>query len=202
VLIRHTCRHRAIADLGALRARTGSAAQQVDGSTPDEAEVFGGVAGVGAIGALYAMKRSWDPLPSVKAAGFTRVDVSSCVENKLVVEKWRGKPIFVLRKTAEMVAAQSEAQTARDVVVDGAHYMIAIGLCTHLGCIPGYSATDKSFLCACHGGTYDATADVTKAPPPRGLDIPPFKIDGTKLVLGETGPEYEKMLADGTTLPV
>ena len=49
---------------------------------------------------------------------------------------------------------------------------------------------------------YDATAEVTKAPPPRGLDIPPFKLDGTKMILGETGPEYKKMLADGTTLPV
>jgi ubiquinol-cytochrome c reductase iron-sulfur subunit len=49
---------------------------------------------------------------------------------------------------------------------------------------------------------YDFTGEVTKAPPPRGLDIPPFKIDGNKLVLGETGPEYEKMLADGTTLKV
>jgi Rieske Fe-S protein len=69
--------------------------------------VFGGVAGVGAVASLYAMKRSWDPLPSVKAAGFTTVDLSSCVANKLVVEKWRGKPIFVLRKTPEMVAAQT-----------------------------------------------------------------------------------------------
>ncbi len=80
--------------------------------------------------------------------------------------------------------------------------MVVSGLWTHLGCIPGYDSNAQSFLCACHGGMYDSTADVTKAPPPRGLDIPPFRIDGTKLVLGEMGPEYKKMLADKVTMPV
>ena len=160
-------------------------------------KVFGGVAGVGAVGALYAMKRSWDPLPSVKAAGFTTVDLSSCVENKLVVEKWRGKPIFVLRKSADMVSAQTAEQTARDVIVNDAHYMIAVGLCTHLGCIPAYKAEDHGFLCACHGGEFDASGLDTKAPPPSPLVIPPFKINGSSVVLGEEGPEYSKMKESG-----
>jgi ubiquinol-cytochrome c reductase iron-sulfur subunit len=47
---------------------------------------------------------------------------------------------------------------------------------------------------------YDFTGEVTKAPPPRGLDIPPFKVDGNKLVLGEVGPEYKKMKETGITL--
>ena len=156
----------------------------------------------GGIGALYAMKRTWDPLPSVKAAGFTTIDLKDAPENVLVTEKWRGKPIFVLKQSKEMMAKTTEETKKRLIKIADAHYMVSVGLCTHLGCIPGYNPADKSFLCACHGGTYDATADVTKAPPPRGLDIPPFRIDGTKLVLGETGPEYEKMLADGTTLAV
>lgn len=155
--------------------------------------VFGGVAGVGAVASLYAMKRSWDPLPSVKAAGFTTVDLSSCVANKLVVEKWRGKPIFVLRKTPEMVAAQTPEQTARDIVIGNDHYMVNIGLCTHLGCIPAYRDKKHDFLCACHGGEFDASGIDTKAPPPSPLVIPPFKINGNTLVLGEEGPEYKKM---------
>ena len=155
--------------------------------------VFGGVAGVGAVASLYAMKRSWDPLPSVKAAGFTTVDLSSCVANKLVVEKWRGKPIFVLRKTPEMVAAQTPEQTARDIVIGNDHYMVNIGLCTHLGCIPAYRDKKHDFLCACHGGEFDASGLDTKAPPPSPLVIPPFKINGNTLVLGEEGPEYKKM---------
>jgi len=157
---------------------------------------------VGGVGALYAMKRTWDPLPSVKAAGFTTIDLAPAQENVLVTEKWRGKPIFILKQSKDMMAKANEEDKKRLIKIGDAHYLVCIGLCTHLGCIPGYNPADKSFLCACHGGMYDSTADVTKAPPPRGLDIPPFKIEGTKLVLGETGPEYEKMLADGTTLPV
>jgi len=157
---------------------------------------------VGGIPALMAMKKTWDPLPSVKAAGFTTIDLKDAQDNVLVTEKWRGKPIFVLKQSKEMMSKVSEKAKKRLIKIGNDHYMVCVGLCTHLGCIPGYNPESKDFLCACHGGMYDATADVTKAPPPRGLDIPPFKIDGTKLVLGETGPEYEKMLADGTTLKV
>ena len=165
-------------------------------------KALGGFTAVGGIAALYAMKRSWDPLPSVKAAGFTTIDVGPAQENVLVVEKWRGKPIFILKQSKDMLKDLKEDDMKRLLKIGDAHYMVTVGLCTHLGCIPGYDPESHGFLCACHGGMYDSSANVTKAPPPRGLDIPPFKIDGTKLVLGEQGPEYEKMLADGTTLPV
>jgi len=160
-------------------------------------KAFGAVAGIGAVGSLVAMKQSWDPLPSVKAAGFTEIDLSGMQENKLVVEKWRGKPIFVLKKTAEMVASQSAEELARDIIVDGSHYMITIGLCTHLGCIPAYRDAKKDFLCACHGGEFNASGIETKSPPPSPLVIPPFKITGKSVLLGEEGPEYQKMKADG-----
>jgi len=161
---------------------------------------FGAVAGIGAVASLYAMKKSWDPLPSVKAAGFTTLDMSGYKENELVTEKWRGKPIFVLKFTAEMIAKMNDKQKSRVITVDGSQFMVNLGLCTHLGCIPGYDSEAQSFLCACHGGMYDFTGDVTKAPPPRGLDIPPFKVDGSKLVLGEEGPEFKKMKETGVTL--
>ena len=175
-------------------------------------KAFGGVAGVGAIASLFAMKKSWDPLPSVKAAGFTTLDMSAYKENELVVEKWRGKPIFVLKQSKEMLDSQgknssqltgkttADIDKTRLIKIGDAHYMVTIGLCTHLGCIPGYNKDEKSFLCACHGGMYDDTGMVTKSPPPRGLDIPPFKIKGNTLVLGEEGPEYKKMKETGITL--
>jgi ubiquinol-cytochrome c reductase iron-sulfur subunit len=163
-------------------------------------KAFGAVAAVGAIGSLFAMKKSWDPLPSVRSAGFTTLDMSAYKENELITEKWRGKPIFVLKKTADMVAKQTDVQKARDIVVDGNHYMICIGLCTHLGCIPAYDSAKEGFLCACHGGQFDWSGNVTKVPPPRGFDIPPFKIEGNTLVLGEAGPEYTKMKESGVTL--
>lgn len=156
---------------------------------------LGACAAVGGVGALYAAKRSWDPLPSVKAAGFTTIDLSTAKENELVVEKWRGKPIFVLKKTADMKAHE------RDIVIGSDRFHISIGLCTHLGCIPAYKKDNKTFFCACHGGVFDASGvNEPGLPPPSPLEIPPFKIDGTKLVLGEEGHEYKKMLAAGLTV--
>ena len=155
---------------------------------------LGGFTALGSIGALYAMKRSWDPLPSVKAAGFTTVDLSTCVENVLNVEKWRGKPIFVLKKSADM------PKDDRDVIVGADRFHVSIGLCTHLGCIPAYKPDDLKFLCACHGGEFDTSGKETFGPPPSPLEIPPFKVDGNTLVLGEAGPDYEKMLAAGITV--
>lgn len=154
---------------------------------------LGGFSALGGLAALYAMKRSWDPLPSVKAAGFTTVDLSGAQENVLNVEKWRGKPIFVLKKSADMPSDE------RDVVVGQDRYLVAIGLCTHLGCIPAYLPNDKIFHCACHGGEFDASGREIFGPPPSPLVIPPFKIDGTQLVLGEEGPEYIKMKEAGVT---
>ncbi len=142
---------------------------------------------VGGIGALYAAKRSWDLLPSVKAAGFTEIDLAGAKANELTVEKWRGKPIFVLKKTADMKADD------RDVVIGSDRFHISIGLCTHLGCIPAYKGDEKKFKCACHGGEFDASGHEIFGPPPGPLVVPPFKVDGTKLVLGEEGPEYKKM---------
>ncbi len=158
---------------------------------------FGACAAVGGVFALAGMKKAWDPLPSVKAAGTTTVDVSTAEENEMYTEKWRGKPVFILKKTKEMVAKASNNEKARDVVINGDHFLVCIGLCTHLGCIPAYKKDAQSFLCACHGAEYDQSAINTKAPAPLPMKIPPFKIDGNKLVLGETGPEYEKMKAAG-----
>ncbi len=165
-------------------------------------KAFGAVAGLGAIGSLVAMKKSWDPLPSVKAAGFTTLDMSIYPEGEMVTEKWRGKPIFVLKKTAEMVKAEESdpAAKARNIKVGDDNFMVAIGLCTHLGCIPAYRKDKGDFKCACHGGEFTASGLVQAVPPPRGFDIPPFKIDGNKLLLGEVGPEYQAMKDNGVTL--
>lgn len=159
--------------------------------------LFGAVAAVGGVASLYAMKKSWDPLPSVKAAGFTTVDLSAAEPNKLVIEKWRGNPIFILKKTPEMVDAQSAEETARDVIVDGEHFLICIGLCTHLGCIPAYREAKHDFKCACHGGEFDSSGINTLAPPPSPMVIPPFNINGKTVVLGEEGEMYRKMKEAG-----
>ena len=152
---------------------------------------FGTVAAVGGAFSLVAMKKTWDPLPSVMAAGFTTVDLSGMQDGELRTIEWRKKPIFILKKSADMLKDSN-----REVVIENSSYAVMIGLFTHLGCIPSYKASEGLFKCACHGGEFDVNGKNTFGPPPRPLDIPPFKIEGTKLVLGEEGPEYKKMIAE------
>ena len=153
-------------------------------------KAFGAVAAVGGVASLIAMKKTWDPLPSVMSAGFTTVDVSTLEANKLEIAVWRGKPIFILKYTEEM-----KPTDGRSVKVGDHYYSVMIGLCTHLGCIPAYRNEEKDFKCACHGGEFTLAGVQKFGPPPRPLDLPPFKIDGTTLVLGEEGPEYKAMMA-------
>lgn len=151
---------------------------------------LGGVTAVGAVASLYAMKRSWDPLPSVVSAGFTTFDLSTLQEGVLQTVEWRGKPVYILKKLAGSPKIDS-----RDFEVNGAVYTLGIQICTHLGCIPGFNAGSQEFLCACHGGRFNASGvNEAGTPPPRPMDIPPFKIDGTKMVLGEEGQEYKALL--------
>ncbi|MDR2099569.1 MAG: ubiquinol-cytochrome c reductase iron-sulfur subunit [Campylobacteraceae bacterium] len=151
---------------------------------------FGGLAALGGVLSLGAMKRSWDPLPSVEAAGFLTVDLSPMKDGESRTIEWRGLPVFILKKTAEM-----KKNEKRDVVVDDSNYTVVIQLCTHLGCIPEWKSSKQQFHCACHGGVFDADGLVVVAPPPKPLDIPPFKIDGATLVLGEEGHEYKQLTA-------
>ena len=150
---------------------------------------LGGVAAVGIGASLIAMKSSWDPLPSVVSAGFTTVDLSSMQEGEYRQVEYRGTPVYVIKKTAAM-----QQCTDRDVVVENSSYSVGIQICTHLGCIPSYDSNSTEFHCACHGGRFDVCGKQVFGPPPAPMAIPPFKIDGTKLVLGEEGPEYLKLI--------
>lgn len=148
------------------------------------------VAAVGAAGTLVAMKRSWDPLPSVVSGGFTTVDISQLQKGELKTFEWRGQPVYVLKK------AEGDALVeGRDFEVNGEVYSVGLQVCTHLGCIPKYLADKREFLCACHGGVFDSAGVNRAGPPPRAMEIPPFSVDGTKLVFGEEGEIYKKLAA-------
>lgn len=148
---------------------------------------FAAVAAVGGAASLVGMKQAWDPLPSVLEGGFTKVEVSGLKAGEPATVMWRGKPVFILKKSDSM------EDSTRDLKIGSDRFTVAIGLCTHLGCIPAWK-TDV-WKCACHGGEFDASGKETFGPPPRPLDLPPFSVQGTEIVLGEEGPEY-KAIAD------
>jgi ubiquinol-cytochrome c reductase iron-sulfur subunit len=149
---------------------------------------LGGVAAVGLGASLFAMKRTWDPLPSVVAAGFTTIDLSGMNPGEKKGFEWRGKPIYVIKKSDNM----KDCSNRLIKTAEGDFYM-GVQICTHLGCIPSYHQKEEIFKCACHGGEFDACGVNIFGPPPTPMVIPPFKVDGAKLVLGEEGPEYKQM---------
>ncbi|MEA3553915.1 MAG: Rieske 2Fe-2S domain-containing protein [Campylobacterota bacterium] len=150
---------------------------------------FAAVAAVGGAASLVGMKQAWDPLPSVLAAGFTEIDLAKIdlVPGKPQTHKWRGKPIFVLEKTTDMEKFDG------DLVIGDKRYTVAIGLCTHLGCIPAWKV--DQWKCACHGGEFNANGQHTFGPPPKPLVIPPFSVNGSVLTLGEEGEQSKAMMA-------
>lgn len=151
---------------------------------------LGVAAAAGGAAALYGMKRTWDPLPSVVAAGVTEFDVSGMKAGELAQVEFRGKPVFILKKNDQM-----KPDSKRDVMIDGASYTVIVAICTHLGCIPAWASADLQFKCACHGGEFDSSGVNTFGPPPRPMEIPPFDVKGTKLVLGEEGEQYKQLIA-------
>ncbi len=152
---------------------------------------LGGVTAVGAIASLVAMKKTWDPLPSVISAGITTVDIGNMKEGDFSRVEWRGKPVFIIKKSKEDTFNEK-----RDFRIGEDVYTLGLQICTHLGCIPFYKPDEKGFLCPCHGGRFtESGINVEGTPPPRPFDIPPFKIEGTTLTLGVAGEEYAKMTA-------
>jgi len=147
---------------------------------------FVAIATLGGAVTLIGMKQAWNPLPGVLEGGFTEVDLKTLKSGIPKNVMWRGKPIFILKKTMEM------EKSPRDLVIDNEHYTVVIGLCTHLGCIPAWKT--NQWKCACHGGLFNANGKNIFGPPPRPLDLVPFKIKGNILVLGEEGNEYKKLL--------
>jgi ubiquinol-cytochrome c reductase iron-sulfur subunit len=149
---------------------------------------FAAVAAVGGVASLVGMKQAWDPLPSVLAAGSTTIDLAKAElkPGEPQTFKWRGKPIFVLEKTADMEKFDG------DLVIGDKRYTVAIGLCTHLGCIPAWKK--DMWKCACHGGEFNANGQQTFGPPPKPFLIPPFTVDGMVLTLGNASDVSQKMI--------
>lgn len=143
---------------------------------------------VGALGAAifaWPLIDSMNPAADVLALSSTEVDLSSIEEGQSITIKWRGRPVFVRRRTqVEITEAGSikiinlpdpETDAAR---VQRPEWLILVGVCTHLGCIPlGQKSTDPrgdfgGWFCPCHGSHYDTSGRIRKGPAPKNLQVP------------------------------
>lgn len=139
---------------------------------------------------LSTMSASKDVLAMAKV----EVDLSKIPEAKNIVVKWRGKPIFIRHRTQEEIDEANEVDVSklRDPETDSQrtkdpHWLVMIGICTHLGCVPiGESGEFGGWFCPCHGSHYDISGRIRKGPAPLNLEIPEysFEDDESRLIIG------------------
>ena len=157
----------------------------------------GAVAAVGGAAAVWPLIDQMNPDASVMALASIEIDISSIEEGQSVTFKWRGQPIFVRHRTAEEIEeARSvpleeliDPETDAERVVEGyEQWLVAIGICTHLGCVPlGQKPGEErgeynGWFCPCHGSHYDTAGRIRKGPAPKNLVLPPFEFLSDTLI--------------------
>ncbi|MCG3169080.1 MAG: Ubiquinol-cytochrome c reductase iron-sulfur subunit [Pseudomonadales bacterium] len=172
------------------------------------------VGAAGVVGVAVPFVASWNPSAKARAAGApVKADISKLEPGQMIVVEWRGKPVYVVRRTEESLASlanqkllgvlrdpQSE-ESLQPGYVDAAQrsirpeYLVLVGLCTHLGCAPKYrpdvGAADLGgddwlggFFCPCHGSKFDLAGRVFQGvPAPTNLEVPPHSYEGDKVLV-------------------
>ncbi|KAI4498446.1 hypothetical protein M0802_006381 [Mischocyttarus mexicanus] len=128
----------------------------------------------------------------VLALSKIEVNLDEVPEGKNVAFKWRGKPIFVRHRTQAEISneAKVDVSSLRDPQHDNdrtqkPEWLIVIGVCTHLGCIPVANAGDfGGYYCPCHGSHYDASGRIRKGPAPLNLEVPQYTFKGNIVTIG------------------
>jgi ubiquinol-cytochrome c reductase iron-sulfur subunit len=152
-------------------------------------------AGIGAACAILPFVDSMNPADDVTALASVEVDISNVKMGEEKKVMWRGKPIFIRRRTKEEIEAARAVNVAelRDPQKDEERvkpgkeeWLITIGICTHLGCIPIMGEGEyKGWFCPCHGSQYDTSARIRKGPAPRNLEVPPYEfVSDNKIKIG------------------
>jgi ubiquinol-cytochrome c reductase iron-sulfur subunit len=152
-------------------------------------------AGFGAACAILPFVDSMNPASDVQALASVEVDISNIKVGEEKKVMWRGKPIFIKRRTAEEIKSAGEVELSqlRDPQEDSSRvkpgkeeWLITIGICTHLGCIPiGGQGEFKGWFCPCHGSQYDTSGRIRKGPAPKNLEIPPYEfVNATTIKIG------------------
>jgi ubiquinol-cytochrome c reductase iron-sulfur subunit len=132
------------------------------------------------------------PAKDVMSLAKVEISLTAVPEGKNAVFEWRNKPIFVRHRTPEEIAREESVNVSQlrhpqndSERVQKPEWLIVIGICTHLGCIPIANAGDfGGYYCPCHGSHYDASGRVRKGPAPLNLDVPQyvFKDENTVII--------------------
>lgn len=170
------------------------------------------VGGAGAVGVAVPFVASWNPSAKAKAAGApVKYNISKLEPGQMVTVEWRGKPVYVVRRTQEsldnlvkvdpFLRDPESTESSQPLYVDPENRaikpqtLVLVGLCTHLGCAPMYrpevGTADLGgdewmggFFCACHGSKYDMAGRVYKGvPAPLNLVVPPYSYESNDVIV-------------------
>lgn len=127
----------------------------------------------------------------VLALAKIEIKLADIPEGKSVTFKWRGKPLFIRHRTSEEISVEQSVAVAtlRDAEhdndrVQNPKWLVVIGVCTHLGCVPIANAGDfGGYYCPCHGSHYDASGRIRKGPAPLNLEVPPYTFPDEGLLI-------------------
>jgi ubiquinol-cytochrome c reductase iron-sulfur subunit len=157
---------------------------------------------VGAIGAAVAVwpfVSSMNPSADVLAVSTTDIDLSPMAVGQRITVKWRGKPVFVVYRSPEQIQTAEKDDKSPDLIdpqddekrVQKPQWLIVVGVCTHLGCVPlGQADTAPrgewgGWFCPCHGSQYDISGRVRHGPAPKNLVVPAYKFTSdTSVTIG------------------
>ena len=142
----------------------------------------GVVGAVGVTSAVWPLVDQMNPSADVLALASVEVDLSSIPEGQTVKILWRGKPVFIRHRTAEEITRAiadntSDLKDPEDdqLRAERPEWLIMVGVCTHLGCVPLDQRGDfGGWFCPCHGSHYDISGRIRKGPAPRNLEVPKY----------------------------
>lgn len=148
----------------------------------------GAMGAVGTAAALWPLIDSMNPSADVLALSSIEVDLAPIALGQRITVMWTKRPVFIVHRTAADIA-RAEADDGSPALIDPAtdasrvkqkEWLILIGICTHLGCVPlGQATADPhgqygGWFCPCHGSVYDLAGRVRRGPAPRNLELPPY----------------------------
>jgi ubiquinol-cytochrome c reductase iron-sulfur subunit len=154
---------------------------------------------VGAATVAWPLIDQMNPSADVLALASTKVPLAAIAVGQQVVHMWRGHPVFIRHRTPKEIeeADTVDVRTLRDPEPDdkrvatfnGAlmkEWLVLVGVCTHLGCIPKLDTGGESaWLCPCHGSHYDTSGRIRKGPAPKNLQVPPYTfLSATEIQIG------------------
>jgi ubiquinol-cytochrome c reductase iron-sulfur subunit len=156
----------------------------------------GAVAAVGTAAAIWPLISQMNPDASTIAAGAPiEVDLAPIAEGQDIKVFWRGKPIYIMNRTKKQIeearavptASLPDPQSDQSRVKEGHdQWLVVIGICTHLGCIPiAHEGNYDGFFCPCHGSQYDSSGRIRQGPAPLNLAVPPYAfVSDSKIKIG------------------